>query len=149
MSDLEKNLLEMRDKNVGRLFQRVARAYSERAVELLHEKGFADITLFHTALISNLDAEGTRITTLADRAGVTKQAMGQLAHELEQKGYIERKKDVSDARASLVCFTELGKDFLRAAFAVKLTIETEYAALLGEKELVELRNQLEKLAGST
>ncbi len=148
MSELQKNLLDMREKNIGRLFQRVARAYSERAVNLLHEKGFTNITLFHTVLIANLDIEGTRITTLADRAGVTKQAMGQLAHELEKKGYVERKKDASDNRASLIGFTELGKDALRAAYDVKLILEAEYAALLGEKELAQLRNQLEKLLNS-
>ncbi len=146
MANLNENVLEMRDKNIGRLFQRVARAYSERAVKLLRERGFNDITLSHTALIANLDVGGTRITTLADRAGMTKQAMGQLAKELEEKGYTERVEDTSDKRASLIRFTELGKDALHAAYEAKLTIEAEYAGLLGEKEVAQLRNQLEKLA---
>lgn len=148
MTKLSRDLLEMRDKNIGRLFQRAARAYSERSITLLHEKGYTDITLFHTALIANLDTEGTRTTTLADRAGVTKQAMGQLAHELEKKGYVKRVKDTNDSRASLICFTQLGEDALQAAFEVKLAIEAEYADLLSIKELNHLRALLEKLVDS-
>ena len=145
MADLEANLLAMREKNIGRLFQRAARSYSERAVTLLHERGFGDISLFHTALISNLEMTGTRITTLADRAGVSKQAMGQLAKELEEKGYVERIKDPNDNRASLLRFTDMGKNALQAAYEVKLAIESEYAALMGEKKVAILRSLLEEV----
>jgi MarR family transcriptional regulator, temperature-dependent positive regulator of motility len=34
--------------------------------------------LAHTTLLAHLDPDGTRITVLAERAGMTKQSMGQL-----------------------------------------------------------------------
>jgi DNA-binding MarR family transcriptional regulator len=145
MSDLDENLLIMRENNIGRLLQRAARAYSERAVELLHQHGYDDITLFHTILISNLDSDGTRLTVLADRAGISKQAMGQIAGDLEEKGYITRSKDLKDSRAVLICFTEMGKDALRAAYNIKLTIESEYERAIGRQNMKKLQNLLKNL----
>jgi len=145
MSDLDEDLLIMREKNIGRLLQRAAGAYSERAVDLLHHHGYSDITLFHTILISNLDADGTRLTVLADRAGASKQAMGQIAGDLEEKGYITRRKDQKDSRAVLICFTEKGKDALRAAYNVKLMIESEYERVIGRQNMKKLQSLLENL----
>ena len=90
MSILSKDLLEMRENNIGRLFQLATKSYSERALALLHDRGFTDITLFHTVLISNLDTEGAQITAIAEKAGITKQAMGQLANELAKNEVYRR-----------------------------------------------------------
>jgi len=89
--------------------------------------------LFHTALITNLDAEGTRLTTLAERAGMSKQSMGQLARELERRGYVSRKIDPTDKRAFLIRFTNRGRWLLADARSAKDELEAEYAALLGRK----------------
>ncbi len=92
MKDIEINeLVALRQQNIGRLFQRAARAYSELALKKARDYGYGELTLFHTALISNLDIEGTRITTLAQRAGVSKQAMGQLVADLEKRLNLKRK----------------------------------------------------------
>lgn len=145
MKELPQNLIEMRDKNIGRLFQRAARAYSERALALLHEKGFDDITLFHTALIANLDIKGSQITEIAEKAGMTKQAMGQLATELETKGYVIKERDPEDKRAFRVSFTTKGKEALEAAYHVKLMIEAENSQKLGAENNLMLRQLLENL----
>ena len=146
MENIDKEaIVALRQGNIGRLFQRAARAYSDLALIKLREYGHEGLTLFHTALISNLDLEGTRITTLAERAGVSKQAMGQLVADLEQRGYIERAPDPSDGRASLVKFTEQGWEFLQDAYRVKQAIEAEYAKILGEAEMNTLWDLLKRL----
>lgn len=127
------------------MFQRAARAYSNLALIKLRNYGHNGLSLFHTALISNLDLEGTRITTLAQRAGVSKQAMGQLVADLEQRGYIERILDPHDGRASLVKFTEQGWQLLQDAYRVKQDIESEYMSIIGETGMKELWNLLETL----
>lgn len=146
MENIQKEeLVALRQTNIGRLFQRAARAYSERALTKLHVRGHEGITLFHTALIANLDLEGTRISTLAHRAGMSKQAMGQLVTDLSTRDYIEKKPDPEDKRASLIFFTDLGWQLLQDAFLVKKEIEAEYAAVLGESEMAQLRDYLEQL----
>jgi DNA-binding MarR family transcriptional regulator len=124
---------------------RAYRDFSVRSVEKLRARGHAGLGLEHTALLIHLDTDGTRITTLAERAGVTKQAMGQLVRELEQRGYISRIDDPSDRRAALISFTALGWQFLLDAQAVKHEIEAEYSALLGQEGLAQLRALLSLL----
>lgn len=141
----EKELLALRQQNIGKLFQRASRAYSELALEKLRIHGHDGLTLFHTTLISNLDIEGTRISELAKRAGVTKQAMGQVVGELEARGYIQRLEDSADKRATVVKFTEQGWQFLQDAYRVKLEIEAEYKAILGEKKMQQLWKLLQGL----
>lgn len=138
-------LAELRREHIGRLLQRANRMFSERATELLRARGHRALSLAHTTLLSYLDLEGTRITVLAERAGMTKQAMGQLVAELEDQGYLVRAPDPTDRRASLVRFTDAGWRFLRDAAEIKREIQAEYAAILGEERLAELRDSLERL----
>lgn len=53
--------------------------------------------------------EGTRMTTLAERAHMTKQALGQLVDLLERKQLVRSSKDPNDARVRLVHRTERGE----------------------------------------
>ena len=43
--------------------------------------------------------EGTRLTVLAERLGVSTQATRQLVDEREEMGFVERARDPADARA--------------------------------------------------
>ena len=143
--ELAQKSIELRENNIGRLFQRAGRLYSERALSLLHEQGYSDVKLSHSALFANLDLEGTQITTIADRAGMTKQAMGQLATDLETKGYIRKIKDPTDKRAFIVQFTDQGKKALHAAYDIKLKVEKEFQQVVGTKNLKALQDVLQNL----
>jgi DNA-binding MarR family transcriptional regulator len=52
------------------------------------------------------DSTRTRQVALAERAGVTKQAIGPVVRELEQLGYVRTGPDPADHRAKLVSLTE-------------------------------------------
>ena len=132
----------LRDRHVGRLLLQAQRAFNARAVEKLRQLGYGRLTLAHIALLPHLDVGGTRITTLAERAGMTKQGMGQLVLDLERQGYVTRTPDPDDRRAVLVRFTEAGQGFLSDAVAVTSWLESEYAALLGTRRLEDLRTAL-------
>lgn len=141
-------LNELRQTNIGRFFLRAHRDFSERAVEKLRALGHDGLSLAHTNLLMHLDTQGTRLSVLAERAGITKQAMGNLAGELEGRGYIERQLDPSDKRAVLVSFTPQGWQFLQHAHQVKLEIEQEYRSLLGDHNFALLRQLLETLVNA-
>lgn len=138
-------LAELRQQHIGRLLQRAYRAFSEQATAKLHARGHTGLSLANTTALSYLDFDGTRINVLAERAGMTKQSMGQLVAELESRGYVRRSPDPADGRATLVQFTEAGWRFLLDAAAIKREIEGEYAAILGTDSLASLRAFLEKL----
>jgi DNA-binding MarR family transcriptional regulator len=141
-------LAELRQQHIGRLLLRAQRAFSVRAVDKLRTYGHDGLSLAHTNLIANLDLDGTRITTLAERIGVSKQAAGHLVLDLEERGYVTRAVDPADRRATVVTFTDAGWRFLRDAYHVKREIEAEYRAILGEQGMQDLRALLTLLIES-
>jgi DNA-binding MarR family transcriptional regulator len=148
MSEIsQEKIIKMRQEHIGRLLQRASRQYSDQALAKLDSYGHGGLSLFHTTLISHLDIEGTQISTLAERAGMSKQAMGQIAKELEERDYILRVPDPIDKRAVLLKFTETGYAFLQDAYQVKVEIETEYSEILGEENMKTLKSLLENLLG--
>jgi DNA-binding MarR family transcriptional regulator len=56
----------------------------------------------HAQVFEVLDADGTRLSLLADRANMSHQAMSELVAELVGHGYLERIADPSDGRAKLI-----------------------------------------------
>ena len=107
------------------------------------------MTLAHTTLLPYLDPEGTSVTNLAERAGMTKQSMRQLVVDLEDKGYIKRTPDPDDRRATLVIFTVEGRRFIEDGNEVKKEIDDEYRAILGEERLEALKGSLKTLIEKT
>lgn len=138
-------LAALRQHYLGRLLQRADRALAERATAKLRARGHARLTLATTSALVHLDMEGTHINVLAERAGMTKQSMGQLTAELESLGYVTRSLDPDDRRAMLVQFTEAGWRFLLDASAIKREIERECADAIGDEALASLRMLLETL----
>ena len=136
----------LRQQHTGRLFWRAHRAFGELAFAKLHERGYDGLSIIHTNLLAHLDIEGTNVTTLAERAGITKQAMGRLVDELEAKGYVASLPDPADGRAKLVRFTDSGWQFLLDSYEIKQEIEAIYTDLLGEDGIAQLRTALEKVA---
>ena len=134
-----------RQEHTGRLLFNAQRDYSLRALTKLRAQGHDGLSLAHTNLLPHIDVKGTRITTLAERAGVSKQAIGNLVGELAAKGYVRREVDPADRRAVVVTFTTAGWDFLQDAHLVKREIEAEYAATLGEQGMDDLRRLLLQL----
>ena len=63
----------------------------------LEEEGYGEITPSHGLVFQYMSDEGSRITDLASRAGMTKQSMSALVYALEESSYLKRKPDPSDA----------------------------------------------------
>ena len=98
------------------------------------------------ALFVNIDRRsGTRLTELARRARVTKQAMMLLVDELEQKVYVRRVPDADDARAKVVRLTARGR---RATAETRRVVQAEeqyVRRLIGDRHTDTLQEALEWL----
>jgi len=138
---------ELRQEHTGRLFLRAHRAFSERALRKLRQRGHTRLSMAHTSLLPHIDVNGTQATVLAERAGITKQAAGRIIADLEREGYVQRLPDSTDQRANIIVFTDAGRQFLVDAYHVKKEIEAEYTALLGSERMHELRSILQELLG--
>lgn len=132
-------------RNIGVLLQQLSRDFERRARTTLQERGHTELLPSHQAVFASLGRTGTRLTVLAQQAGMTKQAMGQIVDDLEQLGYVERIPDPADGRAKIVRFTPAGLDFVCDAAEVLDEIWSEYSALLGATELEQIQEALHKL----
>ena len=68
----------------------------------------------HLHITRHLWRNGSRLTELAQRAGMTKLAMGTLVNQCEAWGMVRREADPTDARARRVVFTATGLAWLQA-----------------------------------
>jgi DNA-binding MarR family transcriptional regulator len=126
------------------LFRETAGLMVEELVERLHAAGYRDHTAAHHPVFENIDREGTRLTVLAARAGMTHQSMGELVQTLERRGYLERRPDPFDGRATLVLLTSHGRQAVRRAIAEIAEIEAAWLERFRRAGLdVDLRAMLE------
>ena len=128
--------------NVGRLLMGPFRRIEEAVDRGLREAGFGDIRPAHGTVFQVIDAEGSRVTELAARAGMTKQAMTELVAHLERGGYLSRVPDPAVGRARLVRLTRRGWESIRTARAAIARAEGDWAEILGPETYAAMRGAL-------
>ena len=133
----------------GTLLLHAFQGFERRLFAGYRQHGEEGLRPKHGAVIANIDPAGTRPSVLADRAGMTRPAMGELIDELEAAGYVERVADPDDRRAKLIKPTARTLARQRLATRVNASIEAEYRKHLGAKRYDELRRSLGELVALT
>jgi DNA-binding MarR family transcriptional regulator len=139
---LLRTIEDARRRNMRQLLLRASRIVNRHVVEGLHARGYADLRSTHTTLLSNIDLAGSTVTVAADRAGITKQAMGRLASELEAAGYIRVRSDPKDARVRVLHLTKTGKQLMLDSLEVMAELERRYAGSVGRDRLAAILHGL-------
>ena len=85
----------------------------------------------HSHITRHLALEGLRLTELARRAGVSKQAMGKLVEQCAAWGMVTRQDDPRDARARRIVFTPMGLALLTAFRQAVVVAEEELQVAVG------------------
>jgi DNA-binding MarR family transcriptional regulator len=109
------------------------------------ETEFSDIRVSHGCVFGNIDPEGSRLTELAERARMTKQSVGEVTTDLEQRGYVERVPDPADGRAKIIRLTERGQEAQAVGFDLIADIEREWGERIGEERVAALRDALDAI----
>lgn len=96
-------------------------------------------------LLVYIGPDGIRQGDLAEKAGLTKQAVQQFVDELVQDGIVMRTPDETDARARRVRLTPRGEAAMRDADRIKLEIEARWRVHLGNDAFANLEAILRRL----
>jgi len=130
---------------LGVLLSAAERALSVELEEGLHAAGYHDLRAAHAQVFFAIGAEGSRLTDLAGRAGMTKQAMGELVRYLEQHAYLEVEPDTRDRRAKLIRPTPRGWSAHETSISLLADSDRRLAERLGDQALRDLRAQLRRI----
>jgi DNA-binding MarR family transcriptional regulator len=145
--------------HLGRLLGHAMRRFDERVLYLMaHDVNVplalsnlaarAQVSAAHIHVTRHLELQGTRLTALAERAGMSKQAMGDLVDQCEAWGLVTREPDARDARARLVKFTPTGLAWLQAFREAVAQAEQEFRAEVGTDVFTVVKIGLEAYAGN-
>jgi DNA-binding MarR family transcriptional regulator len=135
-------ILKTSDILIGALLRAPAQAVHRRIVKGLNTAGFEELRLPHIAVFQYPGPDGARPGSLAERAGISKQAMNQLLKSLEASGYIERSSAKDEGRTRIVRLTRRGRAAYRRIYDILLDVEREWAAELGPKQFEQLKKLL-------
>ena len=130
------------DMLIGALLRVPGQAIQRRIINELNAVGFTDLRLPHMAVLQFPGPDGVRPGTLAERAGMSKQAMNQLLRSLEGIGYIVRSDAPYQGRARIVHFTKRGHAAYSKIHDILRDIEREWIAELGPKDFAQLKELL-------
>ena len=131
-----------RQTHLGRLMGLALRRFDERVLDLMAHDPEVPLALSnlaardqigaaHVHITRHLGLQGSRLTELAQAAGMTKQAMGTLVNQCEAWGLVQRTEDPLDARARRIVFTATGLLWLNAFRQAVQQAQAEFHELVG------------------
>lgn len=109
------------------------------------EGGYNDVRAEHLAILQSPGPDGQRPSTLAARAGMSRQAINHLLRQLERGGYLQRHLDPNDRSARLIRLTPRGEALMNHIRSTVATLEREWANDLGADRLEQLRETIAEL----
>lgn len=102
----------------------------------------------HRRLLQMISPEGTRVTDLAIRAGMTKQATGEMVDSLERAGLAKSERDPHDGRVRLVRRTPLGQRASDEAAEMIAGVEAGLRRQVGARRYDDALQVLRELGGN-
>ena len=133
-----------RRSNIGFLLFAATNRFVREKLALVHANGFPQLTDAQLTLLLAIDPDGTRPTTIAARANLTKSSVVELINRAERSGLVARYPDPLDSRARIVAFTPLGFRALVTIHTAIATAEAQFANVAS----TQLAQQLKRALGT-
>lgn len=136
-------LVASKRASTAQLLFKCARLVNERAMARVNARsGGRVLKASYTALFPHLDFAGVRVVELAQKLGISKQAVSQTLGELVEQGIVELVPDPDDGRAKRARFTRRGAEAIGDGLAVLRALEAELAAEIGAPRMAALHDAL-------
>lgn len=145
MNKTQQTIAQRRKQVLGRLLVRASKSVQAHHIAQIKAGGYDDYRLGDNAVLVHLEQQGNRISTLAERCGLTKQAVSQLVNDLQKRGVVYKTRDPNDGRAQIVRFTELGLEILEAGVSAVEHTDAVIEDILGAQQAAQLRAHLSAL----
>jgi DNA-binding MarR family transcriptional regulator len=130
---------------VGQILVRLLHEFRQALFASVEGTEFADLRFVHNQIWGNVGIDGIRLTDLAHRANLSLAACSELVNELQDLGYLERRRDPTDGRAKLIHPTPRGRALLDAAGVRVAQLEADWRARLPKGEFDRACRALDRL----
>jgi DNA-binding MarR family transcriptional regulator len=131
------------EQDVGFLLAQAVRRFNQRLLREFSDHGFGEIRASYGSVLVPLFAkDGLRLFEVAQKAGLSKQAVTGIVKDCEQDGLVVRERDPDDGRAYRIRLSTKGKEFQRAAETVLAGLDDELVRALGKKDYAALKRAL-------
>jgi DNA-binding MarR family transcriptional regulator len=140
---------EQRDIPLIGLFQIAHDLSEEHLFSRLAEAGFPELRPAHGCVFGTISRGGDRLTVLAERADMTKQAVGEAVSELERIGYVERVPDPDDGRAKIIRLTKRGEAAWENGWNALAELREQWEERYGRDRVRNAIELLAEIAGET
>jgi DNA-binding MarR family transcriptional regulator len=132
--------------HIGWTLWRAAQVWRVEFTKAMVAAGYGWFGQARANLLQHIGPGGVRQGDLAERAGLTKQAVQQFVDELVADGILMRTPDKTDARARRVVLTKAGLAAMLDADRIKAEIEASWRNRLGSDDFDRLDALLRRLA---
>jgi DNA-binding MarR family transcriptional regulator len=133
------------DQRLVALLESVKEDLLEEMYRRVTAAGYPGLRPSHGCVFRYLEVDGSPLSDLAERSGMTKQAFGEHVANVEALGYVVRVPDPADGRAKLVVPTQRGREALVLGRQVFADIEREWAEAIGVERVAGLRETLQEI----
>ncbi|EPH41316.1 MarR family winged helix-turn-helix transcriptional regulator [Streptomyces aurantiacus] len=130
-------------RNLPQLLGDARRWFEEGLLAALQAGGATPVSPTQAQLFAVLDDQGTTVSELARRMGVTRQTAHQAVHGLVALGLLEQVPDPASARQRLIRRTPEGDRAHRQAGVILERLEEQLAERIGRETVDALRATLE------
>lgn len=132
----------LKETNLAQLLMRAFYWADEGLQNYLQSKGWPEITRAQSLVFVNIGEGITRPSEIANKVGVTRQAIHQTINELVDAGFVVLEPDTRDRRAKVVRYTELGEKIGMEAIQGLRYVESALAERIGDDAVDALRTAL-------
>jgi DNA-binding MarR family transcriptional regulator len=134
-------------RDIGFQLAKASQRWNDLLSDHFRAAGFADVRpSYGSVLVPLFEDDGLRIGELARRARLAKQTMTTMVRVVERAGFVERRPDPDDARATLVWLTRRGRRLEPVAATAVAVLERRVEEALGARRASVVRAALAQLA---
>lgn len=133
---------------LGSLLTAAGQRLSAELDAALRTAGFADLRAAHAPVFMAIDPDGTRVTEVARRTRMSKQAAGELVRYLADRGYVTVGADPDDGRARRVHLTPAGWRAIDTGEQVIGDFDRWLDDAIGADVVVQLRRALDLIVAT-
>jgi DNA-binding MarR family transcriptional regulator len=129
--------------HIGRLLRDALHTWEADLIARQNAAGLEGNRPRFAPVFRHLDGDRpSRLTYLAERSGLSRQAFAAVVDELERLGIVARIDSPEDPRVKLLTYTERGRQRFAAARRIMLEMEADYRARVGDEDWTVVREAL-------